>query len=311
MRWRGTIRAPDVAPSIATLPCVSRTAPLVGACAAALALAGAGCGSVAPDESAHAPLTVTRPKPTATKPAPAPRPATTAAEPAPAQQAASPDSVDGGAPRPPIVQRPVPFGEKRKREMAAYSERHYGISEYRLSDPRVIVEHYTVTPDFQSTYNVFGPDVPDAGLHELPALCAHFVVDKDGTIYQLVPLSLMCRHTVGLNWTAIGIEHVGNSDQDILGNPAQLDASLALTHWLQCRFSIQLPDVIGHNESLKSQYHHENVASLRSQTHGDWPTADMNIYRAKLDAMGSCGSGGPTGDPIPATGGGSGSGTGD
>lgn len=294
---------------------------LLAASAVVLALAAAGCGSVAPTESAHAPLTATvaRPKP---KPATASEPRTETVPAQPAVTDAAPPAEDAGATRPAIVQRPIPFGEKRKREMAAYSERHYGISEYRLSDPRVIVEHYTVTPDFQSTYNVFGPDVPDAGLHELPALCAHFVVDKDGTIYQLVPLSLMCRHTVGLNWTAIGIEHVGNSDQDILGNPPQLDASLALTHWLQCRFSIQLPDVIGHNESLKSQYHHENVASLRSQTHGDWPTADMNIYRAKLDAMGPCGSGGsqsgdpvanggPTGDPVPATGGGGGSGTGD
>ena len=35
------------------------------------------------------------------------------------------------------------------------------------------------------------------------------MIDRDGTIYQLVPLAIMCRHTVGLNYTAIGIEHVG------------------------------------------------------------------------------------------------------
>ena len=57
-------------------------------------------------------------------------------------------------------------------------------------------------------------------------------VDTDGTIYQLVPLTTACRHTVGLNWTAIGIEHVGTSDQAILSNRRQLDASLALTAWL-------------------------------------------------------------------------------
>ena len=48
------------------------------------------------------------------------------------------------------------------------------------------------------------------------------MIDKDGTIYQLVPITIMCRHTVGLNYTAIGIEHVGTSDQEILGNPRQL-----------------------------------------------------------------------------------------
>jgi hypothetical protein len=44
----------------------------------------------------------------------------------------------------------------------------------------------------------------------------------------------MCRHTVGLNWTSIGIEHVGTSDREILANPRQLHASLRLTAWLRC-----------------------------------------------------------------------------
>ena len=44
------------------------------------------------------------------------------------------------------------------------------------------------------------------------------MIDTDGTIYQLVPLTIMCRHTVGLNDTAIGIEHVGRSDGEVLGN---------------------------------------------------------------------------------------------
>lgn len=46
----------------------------------------------------------------------------------------------------------------------------------------------------------------------------------------------MCRHTVGLNDTAIGIELVGQSDSDILGNPPQLTAALDLTLWLMQRF---------------------------------------------------------------------------
>ena len=58
--------------------------------------------------------------------------------------------------------------------------------------------------------------MPDSELHELPGTCAHFVIDTDGTIYQLVSTSIMCRHTVGLNYTAIGIEHVGTSDAQIL-----------------------------------------------------------------------------------------------
>jgi beta-N-acetylhexosaminidase len=111
------------------------------------------------------------------------------------------------------------------------------------------------------------------------------VIDRDGTIYQLVPLNTICRHTVGLNWTAIGIEHVGTSDAEILHDPRQLAASLRLTLWLMTRFGISLPNVIGHAESLTSPYHRELYAPWRCQTHADWQHADMLVYRRKLKAL--------------------------
>jgi N-acetylmuramoyl-L-alanine amidase len=188
----------------------------------------------------------------------------------------------GTPPAPHVVHRFIPCPQKRKNEMAAYARRHYGIDSYKLTNPHVIVEHYTATSTFQAAYNTFAPDVPDSELHELPGTCSHFIVDKDGTIYQLVPLGLMCRHTVGLNYTAFGIEHVGNSDQQILGNKRQMSASLRLTRWLRCRYGIAIKNVIGHNESLSSPYHRERVARLRNQTHGDWRHADMNVYRSRL-----------------------------
>lgn len=172
--------------------------------------------------------------------------------------------------------------------MVAYAQRHYGLNTYHLIDPHVIVIHFTETPDFGSTFNTFAPDTPDSELHELPGTCAHFVIDRDGTIHQLVALDIMCRHTVGLNWTAIGIEHVGYSDRDILDNPRQFGASLALVRWLRCRFHIAVANVIGHNESLSSPYHHENNPALRTQTHNDFNRADMDIYRSKLVALGGC-----------------------
>ncbi|MHB8492431.1 MAG: N-acetylmuramoyl-L-alanine amidase [Solirubrobacteraceae bacterium] len=190
--------------------------------------------------------------------------------------------------KPPIVWDPIPFGAERKAQMVAYAERHYGLSTYELIEPHVIVIHYTETPNFQSTYNTFAPDTPDPELHELPNTCAHFVIDTEGVIHQLVPLTIMCRHTVGLNWTAIGIEHVGYSDQQVLENPRQMSASLKLVRWLRCRFHIPVGDVIGHNESLSSPYHHENVPSLRTQTHSDFNHADMQVYRSRLRALGAC-----------------------
>jgi N-acetylmuramoyl-L-alanine amidase len=183
-------------------------------------------------------------------------------------------------PRPHIVVKLIPFGAARRAETVAYARRHYGLDTWRLEHPHVIVEHYTASDSFASAYSTFASNRPDLG--ELPGDCAHFVVDRDGTIYQLVRLDTMCRHTVGLNWTAFGIEHVGTSDAQVLGDRAQLDASLRLTLWLMSTYGIQLRNVIGHNESLTSPYHHERVASWRCQTHADWNHADMTVYRADL-----------------------------
>ncbi len=186
--------------------------------------------------------------------------------------------------KPHIVWKPIPFGAKRKAEMAQYAERHYGINSYVLH-PKVIVEHVTATTTFSAAYNTFAADVPDAELHSLPGTCAHFIVDRDGTIYQLVPLDVMCRHTVGLNYVAIGIEHVGLSDAQVLGDAAQMRSSLALTAWLMTRYRISLANVIGHNESLSSPFHKELYAPWRRQTHADWRRPDMNVYRTRLAAV--------------------------
>ena len=186
------------------------------------------------------------------------------------------------APRPHIVQKRIPFPAHREREMRRYAIRHYGIHTFLLRRPKVIVEHFTETSSFGPVWNTFARDIPDVELHELPQVCAHFVIDRAGKIYELVPPNLMCRHTVGLNWTAIGIEHVGMSDAQVMGDRRQLRASLALTRWLQGRYGILTRNVIGHAESLSSRYHRERVRSLRHQTHGDMAHPTMVRYRRLL-----------------------------
>jgi N-acetylmuramoyl-L-alanine amidase len=199
-------------------------------------------------------------------------------------------SPEKHVPKPKIVWDPIPFGATRKAQTVAYARRHYGSfmkPTWRLIHPHVIVIHYT-DASYSSTFNTFANDVPDSELHELPATSAHFVIDTDGTIHQLVSLGTMARHTVGLNWTAIGVEHVGFSDAQVLDDSRQMHSSLQLVHWLACRYHIKIRNVIGHNESLSSPYHHEDVPALRTQTHGDFDHADMNIYRARLRRMGGC-----------------------
>jgi beta-N-acetylhexosaminidase len=187
--------------------------------------------------------------------------------------------------RPHIVWKPIPFSSRRLAETAAYTRRHYGVDTWHIRGPHVLVEHYTESTTMTSAWSTFAQDVPDSELHELPGTCAHFIVDRDGTIYQLVPLDVICRHTVGLNLVALGIEHVGMSDAEILDDPAQMKASLHLTAWLMQRYHVPLGDVIGHAESLASPWHHELYPSWRCQTHADWQPADMAVYRARLKAL--------------------------
>ena len=179
--------------------------------------------------------------------------------------------------------KPIPFPPSRADQMAAYAERHYGTRTSRLTDPKVIVEHFTTGSSFGSAWNTFASNAPDLG--ELPGKCSHLVIDGDGTIYQLVPLDVMCRHAVGLNWTALSIEMVATSDRQVLNDPPQYQAALRLTEWLMARFGIHLGNVIGHNESLTSPYYHELNPAWRCQTHADWNHADMEVFRRDLAAL--------------------------
>ena len=192
------------------------------------------------------------------------------------------------AAKPEIHKMLIPYPKHRKREMAQYSKHHYGQYKWRLNNPKLIVEHYAEAGSISAIFNTFAPDRPDVEFHQLPGVCSHFAVSASGAIYKFVPVSIRCRHTVGLNHVAIGIEHVGFSDQDILGRPAQLNASLQLTQWLRCRFGLPVEQVIGHNESLSSPFYKELDPRFKGQTHGDWNHADMETYRGDLTKLGAC-----------------------
>jgi N-acetylmuramoyl-L-alanine amidase len=194
--------------------------------------------------------------------------------------AATTPAVDVASLKPPIVWKPIPYGERRRAQMAAYSERHYGIRTSRLTRKLAIVEHYTTGTTWQGAWNTFAANTPHLG--EYPGTCAHFIVHTDGTIYQLAPLRIRCRHTIGMNQLSIGIEHVGRSDAEVLGNARQMEASQRLTLWLVARFGIEVRNVIGHAESLDSPLRRERYASWRCRTHSDMARPAMRTYRGWL-----------------------------
>jgi beta-N-acetylhexosaminidase len=187
---------------------------------------------------------------------------------------------DPGDVKPSIEWRKIPFGAKRKRQTATYSKRHYGERTYELVGPQVIVEHYTAGVSFDPAWNHFANNGSHLG--EKPGVCAHFIIDVDGAISQLVNLGVRCRHAIGMNWTAIGIEHVGTSADDILDNREMMRSSLRLTAWLMLRYGIDIGNVIGHAEILRSPFHAELYEDWRCLTHADWDRAEMRSYRRRL-----------------------------
>ena len=144
----------------------------------------------------------------------------------------------------------------------------------------MIVQHYTDGPSFSSAWHTFANNSRHNG--ELPGTCTHFIIDTRGTIYQLVRLTIRCRHVVGINYTSVGIEHVGTSDRMVLDNRRQMRASLRLTVWLMARFDVNVGNVIGHAEALRSPYHFELYPDWQCLVHADFPRRAMREYRSRL-----------------------------
>ncbi len=187
---------------------------------------------------------------------------------------------------PRIVQKAIPYSAKRKKQMAAYSYRHYGNRTWKLVDPKVVVLHYTVSNTFESPWNLFASNSaspgPSGSAPEMPGGCTHFIVDKDATIYQLAPLTTMCRHAIGINDRAVGIEFVEmSSATNILNRGKQRRAGVKLVRWLQSELDIKTRDVIGHFMVNDSPYFHEKVRGWRND-HTDWNRQQVMKFRSYL-----------------------------
>jgi N-acetylmuramoyl-L-alanine amidase len=187
-------------------------------------------------------------------------------------------------PKPAIIRQLIPFGAHRRAETVAYNRRHYGQATWRLN-PRVIVLHYTAGGTEAGAHATFAANTPNMGV--LPGVVAHFVIDKNGKIYQQLSLGIRGRHTVGLNYVAIGIEFVQDAGpsstwatNQIFARTAQIRAGLRLVRWLQWRYHIATRDVVGHATANRSRYF-KDLLGWRN-THTDWNAAAVRRFHALL-----------------------------
>jgi len=190
--------------------------------------------------------------------------------------------------RPRIKEDPIPYGHKRKHQMARYSKRHYGQPRWHLRNPKVIVLHFTAGPDYQSAWQTFASNTPNRG--ELPGVCSHFIVAKNGGIHRTVRPSIRCRHTIGLNYTAIGVEMVQETgsgshwaDTQILHRHKQIHSALRLVGWLKQKYGIKVRNIIGHAMANESPFF-KDLEGWRND-HTDWLRRDVKKFRHRLHRL--------------------------
>jgi N-acetyl-anhydromuramyl-L-alanine amidase AmpD len=138
------------------------------------------------------------------------------AEPAPEPAPVKPPGTS--APKPPVKWRKSPN----------FSARGSAID-------RVIL-HYTTGGTAEGALSWF--EKPES------QVSAHYVIDKDGTIYQCVSDDRKAWHAYGENDDSIGIEHVARKGERL--TPEQAKASAALIAYLKAQYKLINADVTAH-----------------------------------------------------------------
>ncbi|WP_445382192.1 N-acetylmuramoyl-L-alanine amidase [Robiginitalea sp. IMCC43444] len=157
-----------------------------------------------------------------------------------------------------MVERPIEFNEERLELTRAYLSDRYGIVQQDAKiTPRMIVVHWTAIPTLQASFDAFkAPRLPGSRGDITAAgalnVSAHYLIDRNGTIYDLMPDTLMARHVIGLNHCAIGIENVGGTPGTPL-TKEQLKANEWLIRELSGKYPIRF--LIGHYEYTRFEGH--------------------------------------------------------
>lgn len=158
-----------------------------------------------------------------------------------------------------IIDKPVTFDDEREKLTLEYLENRYGlIQETPTITPKMVVVHWTAIPTLKKSFDAFNPSVlpnwrPDIKSGGALNVAAQFLVDRDGTVYRLIPETIMARHVIGLNHCAIGIENVGGTDETPL-TKAQFKANVKLIEYLKNKYP-DIEYVIGHLEYTNFEDH--------------------------------------------------------
>ena len=169
--------------------------------------------------------------------------------------------------------KPIIFDDQRKQLSIDYLQVRHGIKQANaVIKPVMVVLHWTAIPSLEKTFDAFNnPTLPEARKAISTAgtlnVSSQYLIDRDGTIFQLMPDSIFARHVIGLNYCAIGVENVGGESAPL--TKKQLLANENLVRYLKTKYPIEY--LIGHYE------YRQFIGT------GLWKESDPNYLTEKTD----------------------------
>lgn len=118
----------------------------------------------------------------------------------------------------------------------------------------LIVCHITQGPSASSAINTFlASKAPPVGSGRTSV---QFVIDRDGTTYQLTPIHAQAWHASACNTRSVGIEHAAIAGTMGI-TPEQIQASIKLIAWLCKKLSLPIDSahIMSHNEASPRDLH--------------------------------------------------------
>ena len=168
--------------------------------------------------------------------------------------------LTGCSTAPAIIDKPISFTAERVALTKMYMSERYGLASDSITiDPKMIVVHWTAIPTFEKSFAEFNKTSLDSTRADIMKngavnVSIHFLVDKDGSVYRLMPETWMARHVIGLNHVALGIENVGGAhDRDDLTKD-QLEADEFIVRLLKEKYPC-IEYLIGHYEYTLFAHH--------------------------------------------------------
>nr|WP_121270241.1 peptidoglycan recognition family protein [Pedobacter schmidteae] len=149
-----------------------------------------------------------------------------------------------------IFDKPIVFDAERRQLSLEYLQKRHGLKQDEPTiKPVMVVLHWTAIPTIEQTFDAFNKsklpgarkEIATAGLLNVSS---QFLIDRDGTIFRLLPDTIFARHVIGLNYCAIGVENIGSDNNPLTA--AQLNANEQLIRYLKRKYPIEY--VIGHYE---------------------------------------------------------------